>query len=44
MAPSESLRPSILFRYGRFLTLFKRRSPALEAFERALARLGRQAK
>jgi tetratricopeptide (TPR) repeat protein len=37
MAPSRSLRPSILFWYGRFLMLLKRRAGALRAF-RAAAR------
>jgi len=35
MALSESLRPSMLFWYGRFLTLFKRHSRALEMFRAA---------
>ena len=33
-----ALRPSLLYRYGRFLMLLKRRSRALEAF-RAVTRL-----
>jgi tetratricopeptide (TPR) repeat protein len=37
MAMSQSLRPSILFRYGQFLTLFKRHRRALEVF-RAVTR------